>query len=113
MHEKILDTVRSMLGPSDVYTHFDSDIIIHINSAINVLTQLGVGPEDGFMIDENTTWDEYIDDDKYLQLVKQYIYLKTKKLFDPPSNSFVLDAIDKEIKELEWRIDVITSEETL
>jgi len=111
MNEKILDTVRSMLGPSELYTHFDGDILIHINSAINVLTQLGVGPSDGFMADKDTTWDDYIEDDKYLQLVKQFIYLKTRKIFDPPTNSFVLDAIDKEIKELEWRIEVITSEE--
>ena len=111
MHEKILDTIRSMLGPSDIYRHFDNDILVHINSAINILTQLGVGPEEGFMADAETTWDEYISDDINLQMVKQYIYLKVKPIFDPAPNSFVNEAMNKEAKELEWRIDVNTSQE--
>lgn len=111
MNNKILDTICSMLGPADTYTHFADEILIHINSAINVLTQLGVGPEDGFMATKDTTWDEYINENKQLQMVKQYIYLKVKLMFDPPANSFVQDAMSKETKELEWRIDVNTSRE--
>lgn len=108
MHEKILDTIRSMLGPNDVYMHFDDEILIHINSAINTLAQLGVSP-DGFIADKDSTWDDYAADEDNLQFVKQFIYLKVKTIFDPPANSFVLDALNKEIKELEWRIDVATS----
>lgn len=108
MEESILISIRKMLGPSETYTHFDNDIIIHINSAFNVLHQLGVGPEEGFyIIDDSTTWDEYLKNPGLLQSVKYYVYLKVKKGFDPPQNSFLVDNIDKDIKEYEWRINVM------
>lgn len=110
-NNKILDTICSMLGPADTYAHFADEILIHINSAINILTQLGVGPEEGFMATKETTWEDYMDEDIQLQMAKQYIYLKVKLMFDPPANSFVQEAMSKEAKELEWRIDVNTSKE--
>ena len=109
MHEGILETIRSMLGPSEIYTHFDSELLVYINDAIDYLSQVGVRPEAGFIVNEDTTWDEYIGEEKNLQMVKTYIYLSVKTSFDPPDNSFVLDSMNKKIKELEWRIDVATS----
>lgn len=108
MEESILKSIRKMLGPSETYTHFDNDIIMHINSAFNTLHQLGVGPEKGFYIeDESTTWDEYLKKPGLLQSVKYFVYLKVKLGFDPPANSFLVDAIQKDIKEYEWRINVM------
>jgi len=110
MEQSILKTIRRLLGPNATYDHFDHDLITHINSEFNILDQLGIGPEDGFFItDDTATWDEYLQDQKTLKAVQQYIYLKVRKVFDPPANSFLVDAIDKEIKELEWRLEVMAS----
>jgi hypothetical protein len=95
------------LGPEEVYEHFDADIIMHINSAFSTLTQLGVGPEEGFVIKDKTAiWTDFIQDDKRLEFVKTYIYLKVKLVFDPPLSSSVLDAMNRQINELEWRLNV-------
>ena len=80
---------------------------MHINSAFSSLTQLGVGPQDGFFIkDETDLWTDFIQDDKRLEFVKTYIYLKVKLVFDPPLSSSVLDAMNRQINELEWRLNV-------
>ena len=87
---------------------FDNDVLIHINSVFAVLTQLGVGPERGFYIeDADATWDEFINTDKNIQLnaVKTYIYLKVKLLFDPPLSSAVIESTNRMIDELEWRLN--------
>ena len=98
----ILNTIKKLLGPTEVYDHFDTDIIVHINSAFSSLTQLGVGPQDGFFIkDETDLWTDFIQDDKRLEFVKTYIYLKVKLVFDPPLSSSVLDAMNRHINELE------------
>ena len=103
----ILNTIKKLLGPTGVYDHFDTDIIVHINSAFSSLTQLGVGPQDGFFIkDETDLWTDFIQDDKRLEFVKTYIYLKVKLVFDPPLSSSVLDAMNRQINELEWRLNV-------
>lgn len=103
----ILNTIKKLLGPTKVYDHFDTDIIVHINSAFSSLTQLGVGPQDGFFIkDETDLWTDFIQDDKRLEFVKTYIYLKVKLVFDPPLSSSVLDAMNRQINELEWRLNV-------
>lgn len=111
MNEKILDTIRSMLGPNEVYQHFDGDILVNINLAIDTLSQVGVRPDEGFIANADTTWEEYIGEYDNLEMVKTYIYLSVKTIFDPPANSFVLDSMEKKMKELEWRIDVATSQE--
>jgi hypothetical protein len=106
LNDSILETVKHMLG-SDTDDHFDSDIIVLINSAFDTLHQLGFGPKKGFTIsDSSTTWADYSDDIVGLQLVKNYIYLKVKVIFDPPSSSYVLESYNKSIAELEWRINV-------
>ena len=108
MEESILTSIKKLLGMTEDYTNFDTDIIIHINSAFMVLNQLGVGPSDGFSIeDDSATWDEYIpEDDKRLEAIKTYIYLKTRLVFDPPQSGTVMDALKQSIHEYEWRLNV-------
>ena len=107
MEESILISIKKLLGLSEECKDFDTDIIIHINTVFTVLNQLGVGPEEGFMIeDDSSTWDEYIEDTtiKKFSSIKTYIYLKVKMVFDPSSHSAVLAANKETINELEWRL---------
>lgn len=107
MSESILESTKKILGIEADYTAFDMDIIMHINSALATLHQLGIGPEEGFMIeDESAEWGELLDDDPRLNQVKSYVYLKVRVVFDPPTTSFVLAAFEKQIQEHEWRINV-------
>lgn len=107
MNESIFESIKALLGPDASYDVFDRDILIHINTAISVLTQLGVGPASGFMVTgSDETWDDFIGDDKTLQMVKSYIYMKVKMIFDPPANSSVLSAYQEACKEYEWRLNV-------
>ena len=108
MNDSILNDIKKLLGIMESYEHFDADIIIHINTAFSTLTQLGVGPSEGFSITNKTeTWADFIGDD-YLkfQSVKTYIYLKVRMIFDPPSNSSATEAIKSTISELEWRLNI-------
>ena len=105
-NEKILTSIKKLLGIYDENTDFDTDILIHINSVVTILNQLGVGPDNGFTVDENSTWDEYIDDDSKLNSVKSYIYLKVKMIFDPPMSSAIREANIQMIDELEWRLNL-------
>lgn len=103
----ILDSTKKVLGFDSDYTAFDLDIIMHINATLFTLQQLGVGPDDGYLITGNTeTWDLFLTDTKLLSAVKNYVYLKVRMLFDPPATSFAIDAINKQIAELEWRMNV-------
>ena len=106
--DSILTSIKKLLGVSDEYKHFDTDIIIYINSAFSTLTQLGVGPEEGFSItDASTTWSDYLYGDSRLEFVKTYVYLKVRLSFDPPSSSAAIEAINRQISELEWRINTV------
>lgn len=105
--ESILTSIKKMLGITADYTHFDEDIIMHINSVFMILNQLGVGPSDGFYIEDYTTvWADYIDDPSRLQMIKSYMYMKVKLLFDPPASSTVMKCIEDQIREFEWRLNV-------
>ena len=105
--ESILTSIKKLLGIDEEYTQFDSDIIMHINSVFLNLTQLGVGPSEGFLIEDDTaTWDDFIGDSNQLQAVKSYVYLKVKMLFDPPLSSSVIESMNRMIAELEWRLNV-------
>lgn len=105
--ESILDSIKKLLGLSSDYDQFDTDIVLHINSVFLNLAQLGVGPENGFMITgDGETWYDFIQDDVELQAVKSYVYLKVKLLFDPPLSSAVIQSINSMISELEWRLNV-------
>lgn len=107
MEESILISIKKLLGIAEDYDVFDTDIIMHINSVFMILNQLGVGPSEGFSIeDEDAEWSEFIEDDKKLAAVKSYIHLKVKLLFDPPLGSAVLEAMKQTISELEWRLNV-------
>lgn len=106
--DSILNTIKKLLGPDADYTHFDSEIIININAAFSRLCQLGVGPELPFKItDDSAVWSDFIDDG-FLEEVKQYIYLKVKLAFDPPTNSFLLESINKQIDRLEWLMNSVS-----
>lgn len=104
--ESILTSVKKLLGITPECTNFDSDIIMHINSVFLILNQIGVGPSKGYRItDEFNTWDEFIpEDNPRLEAVKSYMYMKVKLLFDPPSNSSVMESTNRLLSELEWRI---------
>ena len=108
MEESILISIKKLLGIPAEYTNFDTDIIIHINTVFMVLNQLGVGPEEGFRIeDDSATWEDYIPDEApKLDAVKSYIYLKVKLVFDPPLSGTVAAAINQSINEYEWRLNV-------
>lgn len=105
--DSILTSIKKLLGIAEEYTHFDSDLIMHINSVLSILTQLGVGPSEGFSIsDKLATWDDYIADRSKIEMVKSYIHLKVKLLFDPPQSSAVMDSMNRMISEFEWRLNV-------
>lgn len=106
MVNSILTSIKKQLGIEEQYIHYDSDIIIHINSALMNLNQLGVGPK-GFTIeDSEAVWTDFLGTRKDLEFVKSLIYLKVRLLFDPPQSGFLLDSIRQSITELEWRINV-------
>ena len=105
--DSILTSIKKMLGIAEEYEHFDMDLIIHINSALSILTQLGVGPSRGFSIQDKTaTWDDFIPEGANLETVKSYVYLKVRLLFDPPANSSVIESTNRLLSELEFRINV-------
>lgn len=103
--DNILTSIKKLLGLEASYDHFDEELIAHINSVFFTLSQLGVGPEEGFSItDDSATWDDFMEVSSTLEAVKMYIYQKVRLSFDPPSVAFVLDAIQRQITELEFRI---------
>ena len=105
--DSILDSIKKILGLGSDYTAFDTDVIIHINTVFSTLSQLGIGPVEGFMIeDKSSTWDEFIvDEDMNLNAIKTYIYLRVRLLFDPPATSFAIAAMENQVRELEWRLN--------
>lgn len=106
--DSILNSVKKMLGIEADYDHFDPDILMAINSAFTVLCQLGVGPDEEFSIsDSKAVWGDFFAlCDKPINLVKSYIYLKTKLLFDPPTTGVLHEAMERQIQEFEWRLNV-------
>lgn len=110
----ILLEIKQSIGLGEQETIFDSDIIMYINSAFLNLFQLGVGPSIGFAISDKTkTWNEFTTDLNILGYIKTYIFIKTKLLFDPPQTSFVLEALERQIQQIEWRLNVQAEGETL
>lgn len=107
MQDSILMTIRKLVCGNPYADHFDTDLLVHINACFSILNQLGVGPENGFVVTDDTqSWSSYIADNYILNMVKTYVTLKVKKIFDPPLTSSVLEAMDKEISQLEWRLNV-------
>lgn len=106
MAESILTSTKKILGIDENYTVFDLDIIIHINSVFSKLEQLGLGPVNGYMISDKTaTWDAFTSDLR-LNMVKSYMYLSVRLLFDPPQTSYLIEALRKQVEEMEWRMNV-------
>lgn len=108
MNESILTSIKKLLGIEESYEHFDQDIIMHINSVFTILKQLGVGPDEGFSIQDKTSvWGDFIGNGTTdLNSVKTYVYMKVRQIFDPPVSSYVMDSMNSIINELEWRINV-------
>ena len=105
--DSILTSVKKMLGISKDCTDFDADIIMHINTVFMILNQLGVGPSTYFTIEDDIpTWNDFIPDGQNLEMIKSYMYMKVRLLFDPPTNSSVLTSMEKTISEFEWRLNV-------
>lgn len=105
--DSILTSIKKLLGMDADYTAFDTDVIIHINTALAILCQLGVGPEKSFRIrDDSATWQDFVGEDTRLDDVKDYVYLKVKLLFDPPSSSAAIQSTESLISEIEWRLNV-------
>lgn len=107
MEESILNSIKDLLGPDSGYDVFDNEILIHINMALSVLTQHGVGPSEGFIVkDEDATWQDFLGDSKDLEMAKTYVYMKVKMAFDPPTSSFMLTSLKEACQEYEWRLMV-------
>lgn len=107
MDESILVVIKRMLGLAPDYTPFDADLIGHINSAIMVAHQLGVGASDFLITGADETWADWLGETaSHLSAIQHYVYLRTKLSWDPPSSSFVLNSIEKQIDEMTWRLNV-------
>lgn len=130
MADSILTNIKKIVGIAESDTSFDPDIVMHANTVFSVLTQLGIGPTAGFMIEDAVpTWDDflsvrqvgqlnadgtvtYTDEqlaaaNQLLNMVKTYIYLRVRLLFDPPQTSFVIESLNKQIEELEVRMSIV------
>lgn len=107
MEESILTTIKKMLGIEADYDAFDMDIMVNINTVFMTLNQIGVGPKKGFSITSvDQKWKDFLEDETKLEGVKTFIYLKTKLVFDPPTTSFVLEAMRNMANEIEWRLNI-------
>lgn len=101
----ILTSIKKLLGIEESYEHFDIDIIIGINTALSILSQLGVGEKSFSIEDKDAEWKDFLSDMTNLELIKSYIHMKVKLLFDPPQSSAVIEVMNRQISELEWRIN--------
>lgn len=105
--DSILDSINKLLGVGNE-EYFNPDIIMHINTVLNILCQMGVGPEEGFLVtDDSQTWSDFLSDNSMTEMVKIYVYLKVKSSFDPPMSSTASEAMNRQISELEWRLSIL------
>lgn len=106
MEDSILTSTKKILNIAEADESFDLDVLTHINTVFNDLVDLGVGPEAGFIVeDASRTWSEYFVDDALLARIKTYVYLRVRLLFDPPTTSYAISAMEKQVEKLEWRIN--------
>lgn len=107
MSGSILNDTKKTLGMDPSYTAFDTDIMMHVNTSLSTLEQLGVGPAYGYMITgPDETWADFVGDDPRFNSVKSYVYLSVRLVFDPPSTSFTIAAMEKQLEELGWRLSI-------
>lgn len=105
--ESILTSIKKVLGIYEEDTSFDVDIVMHINTVFMILRQMGIGPAEGFSISGSyDTWSDYLSDNSLIESVKTYVALKVRLIFDPPASSTMVEAINRTITELEWRLNV-------
>lgn len=107
--ESVLNSIKKLLGIEESYTHFDADIITHINSVLFTMDQLGIErPTNRNVTSYIDTWTDIFGESSKVDVdtLKTYVYLKVRLLFDPPASSFVLESIDRQIKEYEWRLNI-------
>lgn len=108
MPQSILNSVKKVVGLAPDDPSFDLDILLHINSVFATLNQLGIGRDEGFLIeDDGPTWEVFLGEDPRYNFVKSYVYLRVRLLFDPPGTSFVIQSYQEQIKELEFRMSVL------
>ena len=111
MTDSILNSVKKALGLDAEYDVFDVDVLMHINTVFADLTQIGIGPDAGFHIDDDTVlWADYLDNDATIAQVRSYVYLRVRMLFDPPTHSFVITSMQEQINKFEWRLNVVREE---
>lgn len=110
MEDSILKSTKKILGLSEDYTIFDQDILTHINATFSILHQLGIGPSDGFYVeDAETEWAAFTllpNTEVSLALIRTYVPLKVKMVFDPPGTSYLIESMQKQIDQYEWRLNV-------
>lgn len=104
--ESILISIKKLLGIDADYDAFDTDIIIHINSVLMILTQLGVGTPYFTISGSFETWNDFMNDDARIESVKTYVYQKVRMIFDPPTSGTHVQALEKSINEFEWRLEL-------
>lgn len=105
--ESILTSVKKLLGIAEADTSFDTDVIMHINTIFMILRRVGVGPEEGFTIeDSSAVWTDFVPDTTKIEGFKTYVYLRVKLIFDPPTSSAVIENIKETIRELEWSLNI-------
>ena len=110
--DSVLTSIKKLLGMDEMYTQFDTDIVIHINTALMSLNQLGVIEDvDFYITDKTQTWSDLIGDVKNIEAIKTYVYFKVRLAFDPPTTSFGIEAIERQLFQLEWRLNVQAEED--
>lgn len=108
MEQSILTSTKKVLGVSADYTVWDEDILMYINTAFSILADLGLGPVDGFQVEDvDVTWDSYTVDISEQNLIRAYVLLKSRMLFDPPTTSYMITAMNDQIAQYEWRLNVM------
>lgn len=106
MTESILTSIKKLLGIMEEDKSFDADLVMFINSAFSILAQIGIGPSSGYKIkDKNNTWSEFVPEEKALETIKEYTFLKVKLVFDPPLSSATMTSYKETLRELEFRIN--------
>lgn len=110
MNDSILNNTKQLLGIENDYDAFDVDVIIHINSALMQLAQSGVGKEGYYIEDSTSIWSDFLGDYDDVRAIATYVYLYVRSIFDPPSNSFVMEAIQSQMNEILWRLTIQAEE---
>ena len=105
--DSILTSIKTLLSIPEECTDFDNELIVHINSVFMILNQIGIGPEEGYFITSSEQyWSDFLGEAKNVEAVKSYVHLKVRMVFDPPTSSHVLEAMNRQASEYEWRLSI-------